>query len=378
MGGMGGYDGGMGGFDGGFNGGFDGGKGGKGKGGPPVASAIKMLLSSREASSLIGAGGGTSKQIAEATGTKLHLSGKYDFYPGTQMQELCIKGQAPDAVGRAVVQIYMKLSEEHGKILGGEWDVEPGGARVHFVVPTLTARAIIGKAGETIKHIRQISGMKVHVEEMAVGEGDLAEQVISLAGPIQGIQPVLPIILEKIGEAAAMPWFSRWAYNIHSEASGKGKDVVMKGKGKGKDAGKGPGPGPDAGPDVSPVDMLSSAVTSIPPNLADPQDMSQSLQFKCPIGCVGGVMGQNGSGSREISIATNTRIDVKQIDGNFTDQAIVISGNAVGVIAAYMHLQTRLASLQEMLGAGVTGVQAAGGVPPPPGAVQYATPQMPM
>lgn len=39
--------------------------------------------------------------------------------------------------------------------------------------------------------------LQVHVEDVVLGEGDAAEQVISLAGPLQHMQIALPIILEK-------------------------------------------------------------------------------------------------------------------------------------------------------------------------------------
>ena len=77
--------------------------------GPIVA--LKMLVSPKEAGTLIGkgwlvesrlkqahsflptsarvlAGGATQRQISEITGCNLHLSGMNELYPGTQMQEV--------------------------------------------------------------------------------------------------------------------------------------------------------------------------------------------------------------------------------------------------------------------------------------------------
>lgn len=42
-----------------------------------------------------------------------------------------------------------------------------------------------------------VAPLQVHVEDVVLGEGDAAEQVISLAGPLQHMQIALPIILEK-------------------------------------------------------------------------------------------------------------------------------------------------------------------------------------
>ena len=91
-------------------------------------------------------------------------------------EQVCVKADYPDAVANGVLQILAKLSEETGKVAGGEWEVEDGGARVfcsfvllwfegqhgiscfqylrrksgrarkvHFIVPTSAARNIIGK-----------------------------------------------------------------------------------------------------------------------------------------------------------------------------------------------------------------------------------------
>ncbi|CAJ1433280.1 unnamed protein product [Effrenium voratum] len=102
---------------------------------PPVGMAIKMLISPKEGACVLGPSGASSKQITDLTGARLHLSSKGEYYPGTQMQELCLKGSTPDVVVQGVMQVISKLAEETGRIHGGEAEVEENGARVHFVVP---------------------------------------------------------------------------------------------------------------------------------------------------------------------------------------------------------------------------------------------------
>jgi len=43
--------------------------------------------------------------------------------------EVCIKGDNSEMVSNGVMSVLSKLSEETGKVMGGEWDVEEGGAR---------------------------------------------------------------------------------------------------------------------------------------------------------------------------------------------------------------------------------------------------------
>eukprot|EP00933_Yihiella_yeosuensis_P080914 TRINITY_DN9442_c0_g1_i1.p1 TRINITY_DN9442_c0_g1~~TRINITY_DN9442_c0_g1_i1.p1 ORF type:complete len:382 (+),score=98.58 TRINITY_DN9442_c0_g1_i1:71-1147(+) len=326
---------------------------GKGKGPPTVGSAIKMLVSPKESVTLIGKGGSTSKQIMEASGAKLHLSAKHELYPGTQMQEVSLKGNTVDIVANGVMQVLARLSAETGKILGGEWDVEEGGARIHFVVPTLAARACIGRGGESIKAIRAASGMKVHVEEISIGAGDLAEQVISLAGPLMGASQALPLILEKVQECAMFPWFTQWAYNV--TAASPDAAMSFKGKGKGDFGGKGGGYADGMGgkgmdPTMatqSNVDMLSAAVSAMPQALANPMDRSQKMTFACPAEYVSSLIGKQGAGVKEISMATDTKIQIRDIDGNGAEKAVIIQGGAVGVVAAYLHVAARVASAKD-------------------------------
>lgn len=362
--------------------------------GPVVA--LKMLVSPKEAGTLIGKGGMTQKQISDITGCKLHLSGMNELYPGTQMQEVCVRAEHPDAVSNGVLQILSKLSEETGKVMGGEWEVEDGGARVHFIVPTSAARNIIGKGGEYIKGLRQASGMKVHIEEVVLGNGDAAEQVISLAGPLLNMQTALPMILEKVTELSAQPWFGTWAYSCLAaggdvQAKGKGDagkakgmdagykggamggyngykgggcaygyatDAYQKGKGKrdsfdGGFSGKGgrdyPTHGTGAAATQENIDMLSTAVSAMPPSLASAGERSQVLQFNCAASYVSALIGKAGMGTKQIAITTDTKIMIREIDGNQAEKTVVIKGNAVNVASAYLHVASRLSNIAQTL-----------------------------
>jgi len=398
--------------------------GGKGYGGEKqmrgsVGMAVKMLVSPKEASSLIGKGGSVMKMIQESSGAQLHLSGVGEFYPGTQMQEVSLKADSSDQVANGVLQVLQKLSEETGKVLGGEWEVEEGGARIHFVVPTTAARNLIGRGGETIKMVRQQSGMKCHIEEVIVGEDEQAEQVVSLAGPLSGIQGALPIILEKVQEMAMQPWFAKWAFTVHAAQGSKGKGgkglslgggmekgkgmAMDKGKGKGWDSkgwdskgydskgfdskgwngkgkgapawgkgfeegGKGKKGGKDAGVDSfsaptngggaatqENIDMLSSAVSAMPPTLANSTDRSQVLQFSVQESFVSALIGKAGAGTKQIAINTDTKIMLREVDGRQDEKMCVIKGNAINVAAAYLQVASRLSNIQEAMGSGGGG-----------------------
>lgn len=339
----------------------------------PVNMALKMLISPKEGACILGPNGSYSKQIADRTGVRLQLSQKGEFYPGTQMQELCIRGAANDMVLQGVMQVISRMSEDHGRIFGVETDVEEGGARVHFVVPVPSANAFKGIQGENMRYIQGESGMKIHVEDFVVGSGEMAEQVVSCAGPLRGLEVVVSFLLEKVAEVSSQPWFRDWAFNhkacpggIPGQApkGGAGGHGGLKGGLKGppvggcslggygpagyakggKDAGKMGGKGYASAP-VTPaagMQLLKGALSALPSELANPMDQSQVVQYLCPANLVANV----GNSLLEISGATATHIDVRDAPGNPAEKAITISGNAVGCCVAYLHVVSRFSGVQ--------------------------------
>lgn len=356
---------------------------------PPMC--MKVLISMREASSILGPGGSNCREIGQQTGTKLHLSNRNEFYPGTNLQELAIKGPSPDAVGSSLLQVFSKLAEESGRITCGEPDVEEGGARVKFLVPVSAAKAIIGRGGENIKALRAGSGLFVHVEEVAIGVGDAAEQIISLQGSIAGIHVALPNMIEKVAALTTEPGFATWAATSHAGSGAAVATQVAPGKAGGKGKGAGGNRIPSSGgwsdgwtkndeavkfpplddgyrpsmgtqahwSDVAdPLDMVSHAVQSLPPSLLNPADRTQKVTFACPAACVSAIIGKGGSGVKEISGATQTKIMIREIDDNATEKAVTVLGSTLGVVAAYLHIVGRIAAVEEMMN-GFLGVEAA-------------------
>jgi len=214
--------------------------------GIPTGLTLKLLVPASEASCILGKGGTTVREIGHATGTRMTISGRDLYYPGTQLQELRIVGTTLETVMNAVAQTLSKIAEVTGSVCGGEPNVEPGGARMKVAVPSCAAPAIIGPAGQQVKHIRTMSGLHVHIEEAVVPPGppsELSEQVVSLAGPVEGAQVAISMIAETVNHFVGEPWYDAWANHSHCGLvipgfvlflDGKGKAPKGKGKGKGK------------------------------------------------------------------------------------------------------------------------------------------------
>jgi len=369
---------------------------GHGANGMPMC--IKALISMRDASSILGPGGSTSREIGQQTGTKFHISGRNEFYPGTSLQELSIRGPCTESVGTAVMQGFGRLAEESGRLSCGDLDVEEGGARVKLLVPISAAKAIIGRGGENIKALRANTGLYVHIDEVAIGAHDAAEQLVSMKGGLQGVQAAVPNIIEKVSQFMADPGFSTWA---SSSQAGLGAPVATQvapgkasGKGKGGYASGPPRNLPPVGggnwsygwtrppeeepafgalglemsqhvayaqdpqwshhPEDSPaaLDMVSHAVQSLPVSCLDTNGKSQRVFFNIPAACVSAIIGKGGAGVKEISAGTQTKIMIREIVDKSSEKQVTLLGDALGVVAAYLHIVGRIAAFEELAAAG--------------------------
>lgn len=342
--------------------------------------AIKILLASKEASAILGTGGSIIREIGAHTNAKLHLSNRHEFYPGTQLQELIVRGQSTESVIATVQLVMEKLSAETGRIYCDAREMAEGGCSMKFVVPNIAAKAIIGRGGTNIKYIRESTGMKVHVEEQAIGQPPISEQIVSFFGSLQGMQAALPNLFEQIEtNCVGLDWFSNWAYTSHA-----GADVGIPswapppsgGKGKGKDKGSSYGSkgapsigaslssygggkssytptaggghvgaydtaGPAGGgygviSEADKVDMIAGALKVLPDHIGP-----QVIQFNVAASVVSILIGRGGIAIKEISSGTDTKIKIREIEGNPEEKVVVITGPAVGVISAYCHCLAR-------------------------------------
>jgi len=365
----------------------------------PFPMCMKLLLSAQEASSVIGPGGGACREIGRRAGVRLHLSGRGEHYPGTCLQELRVTGPSADAVAAGLTQALARIAYGTGRISCGEDGVDRGGAHAKFVVPVSAARAIIGRGGENVRALRTISGLFVHIEEVAIGAGDAAEQVVSLQGNLEGIAVALPVLIDKVADFAPEPGFAVWAATSHAGHGCTLAAQLVPGMANGKDKG-GPWQSRAAASAVTvgilndnrkrpdeasgrlheaprtelewcseaesaSVELLASAIATLPPGVLDPSDRSQKVTFSCPASCVGAIIGKGGAGVKEVSSTTQTKIMIREIEDNVLEKAVIIMGSAVGVAAAYLYLSGRIAVTQ--MSTPTSGLEAPVGILALPG-----------
>lgn len=355
---------------------------GGGKGAGSVGQmAMKILLSDREASMLLGHGGAFTKEVGRATGSRLHLSGRHDFFPGTQLQEMAVRGATVEGVAAACTQILEHITAEQGTVSGGD-DLMQGQARIRLVIPTQAAKAVLGKSGSNIQELRRNTGLKVHIEEVCYGDGELAEQVINIIGDqTVAISAGLSNVIERVSTFLEMPWFPAWATTSNAGGEGYVAASLAKGAGKGKEKGheaygkagppkgcgkaapaasfsgwgsggyeshapsfggkgKGGWSAPAAVAGAPGIDMLASAASVLPPGQLN--ENGHSVMFNIPAQCVSAVIGKGGAGTKEITGLTGAKINIREIAENEAEKVCLIQGTPIGVASAYMYVIARL------------------------------------
>jgi len=204
---------------------------------------MKFLVPANEASCILGKGGSTVRELGMASGTKISLSARNEYYPGTDLQQLRIHGASAEAVMISILMVFAKIAEVTGTVSGGEYGVEPGGARVKVVVPCRVSEELLGNGGSTMKQIRQESDMHAQVEEAVIPPGstsESSEQVVVLVGPLTGVQAAITSIMNVMMRFTTEPWYRAWSENSQcgsiipgftlfpSTGKGKGKNVQFK------------------------------------------------------------------------------------------------------------------------------------------------------
>jgi len=225
---------------------------GRGRGGSFV---FKVLCPDALVSSIIGKGGDTRKAIEEASGARLKISGREEFYPETHCRVLVATAGEAKSIMLALEQIMTKVVEvgnveveqrdrgggkgrrveESDSMLGKE----PGEYTFRAALPAPSTGALIGSRGAKIKALRERTGAKVFVDN-EIFEG---HQMVRLIGTSQAIVLALPSVCEAIDEEMNEERLQQWAsVLVFQEGGRKGKGAgkrppAWEERGKGEDSG---------------------------------------------------------------------------------------------------------------------------------------------
>ncbi len=174
--------------------------------GPSGDMAIKVLVSNKDAGSLIGKNGSTIVSFQALTGSRVRVSRADEPFPGTQERVVLITGSL-ECVNKCLSLVIEQVHKHFADYPYADKEVQPLDPNAHrtmnLVVPAGASGLIIGRGGDTVRALASKSGTRAESLLCAFGHAVLAATVshFCVACPV-GHMPDF---------AAVRAPFARWA-----------------------------------------------------------------------------------------------------------------------------------------------------------------------
>jgi hypothetical protein len=291
---------------------------------------LKLLTPEALASAIIGKGGTVIAELRQRTQSKIGLTEHNILFPGTDCRILTAQANSMEHLRDLSKDIISKLNDlvqtAPAENLG-----QPGELKLKILVPKAAVGGIIGKAGASVKQLREQSGAKISISD-PVGTGVTAEQVVAISGTQKALEQVLTEINKQVQALNEEAWFQSWATNNGGYGGYQG---MSSGGGKGSRNGYGGGMGMNPG-----VDLMLQVASGLPPYVMED---SRGFALSCvvPNRLVGGIIGRGGSGTKEVQNLTGAKIGIREIPGDPDNRSLNIAGPLANTCAAYMLMMKR-------------------------------------
>lgn len=164
----------------------------------PYAAAIKLLVSTNVAGSIIGRSGQTISEVQKQSGSRIKLSQAGYFYPGTEDRVCLIQGD-PENCKKALRLLFERLHmiQEHQYSQHLAWQLQRQKAPapsfdfvIQVLVPSSCCGMIIGRLGSNIKMLEESTGvLSVRLSPKDGGDGRYqmmpvtSERIVTITGP---------------------------------------------------------------------------------------------------------------------------------------------------------------------------------------------------
>ena len=178
-----------------------GGGGGGGSGGQNGATdmAIKVLVSNKDAGSLIGKNGSTIVSFQAATGSRVRVSRADEPFPGTQERVVLITGTL-DCVSRCLALVIEQVHKHFADYPYADKEVQQLDPNAHrtmnLVVPAGASGLIIGRGGDTVRALASKSGSHIQLAGRERQIQGLSERLLCLTGSLASNVAASRYILE--------------------------------------------------------------------------------------------------------------------------------------------------------------------------------------
>eukprot|EP00922_Rhytidocystis_sp_ex-Travisia-forbesii_P038442 GHVS01057266.1.p1 GENE.GHVS01057266.1~~GHVS01057266.1.p1 ORF type:complete len:387 (+),score=59.48 GHVS01057266.1:188-1348(+) len=309
---------------------------------------VKVLVNNIVAGSIIGKSGSVIHQIESDTGSSLKLSPGNCYFPGTTDRLVVISGKQ-EQINSALLVIVDKLRDAPTGY-GGNPEVfdasipRPGSLQLRLVVPKSCVSAVIGRGGQQIKQMQELTNAKIQISNR---EGGLNERILTISGTFEALQRAAIAV----------------AATIQSDPNLKDHMYVVYTPNNTPALAQGPVTNPyvhNFGPTQQYIQQQpqqqqqqQAYVHNIaaPPPSSNPELLNHACEIvlQIPDASVGPVIGKNGVCLGEIIFSSGARIRIspkgEMVEGT-QDRRCVIRGSVAAVHAAHIMLLQRLEAVE--------------------------------
>eukprot|EP00922_Rhytidocystis_sp_ex-Travisia-forbesii_P054986 GHVS01081447.1.p1 GENE.GHVS01081447.1~~GHVS01081447.1.p1 ORF type:complete len:379 (+),score=74.34 GHVS01081447.1:254-1390(+) len=306
---------------------------------------VKVLVNNVVAGSIIGKSGSVIHHIESETGSSLKLSPGNCYFPGTTDRLVVISGKQ-EQVNNALLIIVDKLRDAPTGGYGGETYEQPAPQRIggplqlRLVVPKSCVSAVIGRGGQQIKQMQELTNAKIQISNR---EGGLNERILTISGPFEALQRAAIAV----------------SATIQSDPNLKDHMYVVYTPTNTPALAQGPVPNPyshNFQPTPPPYMQQQQQpyvhnLSAPPPSSGNPELLNHACEIvlQIPDASVGPVIGKNGVCLGEIIFSTGARIRIspkgEMVEGT-QDRRCVIRGSVAAVHAAHIMLLQRLEAVE--------------------------------
>ncbi len=158
-------------------------------------------MNNKEAGVAIGRKGATVSSLQSKSNASVKVSHAGEYFPGSEFRIVVIRGQIQN-VQSAFELLFTELFSDsdswksQSAALGSE---EEPTLLVTLAVPDITAGLLIGKGGEHIRHMVEVTGAKIHVLPKDRVMPGVNERLVTIQGTLQHIIKAGHLILDKMG-----------------------------------------------------------------------------------------------------------------------------------------------------------------------------------
>ncbi|CAJ0582066.1 unnamed protein product, partial [Mesorhabditis spiculigera] len=184
---------------------------------------VKVLIPSSAVGAIIGKGGETMRNLKNDSKCRVQMSRNQDTYPGTNERICLVKGKVSQVM-MVVEALTEKIREKVEGSVRDPFDHKdvPRAQEVKLLMPNTSAGMVIGKAGASIKEIREGSGCQIQVFPKAgsVEAKNSLERVVTVAHEdTEKLMEAVQKVLEKV---AADPMHAQYTEKEHDTFSSGG------------------------------------------------------------------------------------------------------------------------------------------------------------